>query len=158
MGALLTEGDFQQINAVADHYKAHLNGLREASVEAEKKVRKAQAAGAAKMANTMLAEQNLSQNLVISAEGPAALLQELMNGLKQQQFGQAAFFIIDDGDKLHLGALVGADSDANAGKLIQTLAPIAGGKGGGKPDMARGAAPDREKASELEAKAKEALK
>ena len=44
-----------------------------------------------------------------------------------------------------------------AGKLIQTLAPIAGGKGGGKPDMARGAASDRTKVSELVAEAKKAL-
>jgi alanyl-tRNA synthetase len=112
------------------------------------------------MANTMLEEQDLAANLVIHAEGPAALLQELMSGLKQQQFTQAAFFIIDDGAKLHLGALCGDDAKAEglmAGKLIQTLAPIVGGKGGGKPDMARGAAPDRAKVSELEAEAKKAL-
>ncbi len=36
-----------------------------------------------------------------------------------------------------------------AGKLIQELAPAAGGKGGGKPDTARGAAPERKKATEL---------
>jgi alanyl-tRNA synthetase len=40
-----------------------------------------------------------------------------------------------------------------AGKLIQELGPIAGGKGGGKPDMARGAAPERDKAEELKAAA-----
>jgi alanyl-tRNA synthetase len=44
-----------------------------------------------------------------------------------------------------------------AGRLIQTLAPIAGGKGGGKPDMARGAASERSKVSELIAAAKDAL-
>jgi len=160
MGALLAEGDFHQINAVADHYKAHLATMREASVEADKKVKKTQAAGAAKAANAMLADLDLSGNLVIATEGPAALLQELMNGLKQQQFAQAAFLIVDDGDKLHLGALCGDTTKGAglvAGKLIQSLAPIAGGKGGGKPDMARGAAPERTKASELEAKAKEAL-
>jgi alanyl-tRNA synthetase len=158
MGALLAEGDFHQINAVVDHYKQHMSDLRDACAEADKKVKKAQAAGAAKMANVLLEDFDLSQNLVISSDGPAALLQELMNGLKQKQFAQAAFFIVDDGEKLHLGALVGSGSDQNAGKLIQTLAPIAGGKGGGKPDMARGAAPDRAKARELAAKAKEALK
>jgi alanyl-tRNA synthetase len=137
-------------NASADAVKA-------IAIEADKALKKAQAAGAAKMANALLEEQDLAANLVIQAEGPAALLQELMNGLKQKQFAQAAFFIIDDGDKLHLGALIGSDSDQNAGKLIQTLAPLAGGKGGGKPDMARGAAPDRSRISELEAAAKTAL-
>ncbi|HAY99484.1 MAG TPA: alanine--tRNA ligase, partial [Opitutae bacterium] len=127
------------------------------AVEADKALKKAQAAGAAKMANALLADLDLSGNLVIRTEGPAALLQELMNGLKKSQFAQAAVCIVDDGDKLHLGALVGTDSDQNAGKLIQTLAPIAGGKGGGKPDMARGAAPECNKASEIEAAAKAAL-
>ena len=108
----------------------------------------------------MLSELDLSGNLVISTDGPAALLQELLNSLKSQQFAQAAFLIVDDGEKLYLGALCGATAKSNglmAGKLIQSLAPIAGGKGGGKPDMARGAAPQRDKVEELVAKAKETL-
>jgi len=161
MGALLAGGkDSHQINATVKSYQKHLGTLREACIDADKRVKKAQAAGAAKMANAILEEQDLTANLVIHAEGPAALLQELMNGLKQQQFTQAAFFIIDDGAKLHLGALCGNDAKAAglmAGKLIQTLAPIVGGKGGGKPDMARGAAPDRAKVSELEVEAKKEL-
>ena len=161
MGALLAGGkDSHQINATVKSYQNHLATLREACIDADKRVKKAQATGAAKMANAMLEDHDLAANLVIQAEGPAALLQELMNGLKQQQFAQAAFFIIDDGAKLHLGALCGDDATAaglKAGKLIQTLAPIVGGNGGGKPDMARGAAPDRTKVSELEAAAKQAL-
>jgi alanyl-tRNA synthetase len=108
----------------------------------------------------MLAELDISGNLVISTEGPSALLQELINGLKSQQFGQAAFIIVDDGDKLHLGALCGEvakSAGLMAGKLIQSLAPIAGGKGGGKPDMARGAAPERDKADELKVQAQAAI-
>jgi alanyl-tRNA synthetase len=84
------------------------------------------------------------------------LLQELLNGLKKKQFEGAAFLIVDDGSRLHLGAFCGSQAQANglaAGKLIQELGPIAGGKGGGKPDMARGAAPERDKAEELKAAA-----
>jgi alanyl-tRNA synthetase len=131
--------------------------IKAVAIEADKALKKAQAAGAAKRAKALLADLDLSGNLVIKSEGPAALLQELMNGLKQNQFTKAALCIVDDGEKLHLGALVGSKSDQNAGKLIQALAPVAGGKGGGKPDMARGAAPEREKANELESKANEAL-
>jgi alanyl-tRNA synthetase len=130
------------------------------AIEADKALKKAQTTGAATIAKTLLEDLDTSGNLVIAAEGPAALLQELINSLKQVQFTQAAFFIIDDGDKLHLGALSGADGQVagqSAGKLIQALAPLAGGKGGGKPDMARGAAPDRSKVSELEVEAKKAL-
>jgi alanyl-tRNA synthetase len=158
MGALLVEdGDFHNINATANHYKQHIESLREASVEADKAVKKAQAAGAAQVANALIAEQDLNQNLVLSMEGSAALLQELINGLKQNQFSKAAFLIVDDGEKLYLGALVGSESDQNAGKLIQALAPIAGGKGGGKPDMARGAAPERGQIETLAIKARDLL-
>ena len=40
-----------------------------------------------------------------------------------------------------------------AGDLLRDLAALAGGKGGGKPDQARGAAPDRSKLEELKAAA-----
>lgn len=131
--------------------------VKEVAINADKALKKAQAAGAAKMANTLLAEIDTSKSVVLATEGPAALLQELLNGLKQNQFANAAFFIVNDGDKLHLGALGGGESGQNAGALIKELAPIAGGKGGGKPDMARGAAPQIDKAAELEAKAKATL-
>ena len=155
MAGMLDTGTFEQKNKVFKDMFSHLEGLKNATVEADKGLKKAQAAGAAKMAAALLENLELEGNLVISTEGPAALLQELLNGLKSRQFEKAAFCIVNDGEKLHLGALGG--NEQNAGKLIQELAPIAGGKGGGKPEMARGAAPHLEKAVKLEAQAKELL-
>lgn len=63
----------------------------------------------------------------------ASLLQEFLSGLKKKQFASPALFIVDDGEKLHL----------------------ASGKGGGKPDQVRGAAPDRSKIEEIKKAAKE---
>ena len=160
MTGMLAEGKFEQKNKVFKEVLAHVQGLKNATVEADKALKKAQAAGAAKMAKALLADQDLSGNLVLKVDGPAALLQELINGLKQQQFAAAAFFIVDDGERLHLGALCGERAKGKglmAGKLIQSLAPIAGGKGGGKPDMARGAAPERDKADSLLSEAETAL-
>jgi len=157
MAGMLDTGTFEQKNAVFKDALAHIEGLKNATVEADKALKKSQAAGAAKIAATMLEELDLSSHLVISTEGSAALLQELLNGLKSRQFAKAAFCIVNDGEKLYLGALGGGDSGHNAGNLIKELAPIAGGKGGGKPDMARGAATQLDKADELEAKAKELL-
>jgi alanyl-tRNA synthetase len=45
-------------------------------------------------------------------------------------------------------------SKVQAGKIIQTIAPIVGGKGGGKPDNARGGGKDATKLDEALAKAK----
>ena len=157
MAAMLDEGNFEQKNAVFKDVLAHTQGLKAAVIESDKALKKAQTTGANKVANGLLDELDLSANLVITQEGSAALVHELLGGLKSRQFAQAAFCIIDDGDKLHLGTLVGKDSNLNAGKLIQDLAPIAGGKGGGKSDMARGAAPQRGRLDELEASAKKLL-
>ena len=44
-----------------------------------------------------------------------------------------------------------------AGKIIQTIAPIVGGKGGGRPDNARGGGKDVAKLDEALAKAKSLL-
>jgi alanyl-tRNA synthetase len=41
---------------------------------------------------------------------------------------------------------------AQAGKIIQTIAPLVGGKGGGKPDNARGGGKDASKLDEALAK------
>jgi alanyl-tRNA synthetase len=46
----------------------------------------------------------------------------------------------------------------NAGKIIQTIAPIVGGKGGGRPDAARGAGKEPAKVPEALACAKEILR
>ncbi|MFN0067566.1 MAG: alanine--tRNA ligase-related protein [Limisphaerales bacterium] len=46
---------------------------------------------------------------------------------------------------------------AQAGKIIQAIAPLVGGKGGGKPDNARGGGKDAAKLDEALAKAKELL-
>ena len=157
---LVAGGDFHQINSTFKQFFNYISKLRDAGISAEKKLKKAQAGAAAKMADAMLAEQNLTSNIVVSTEGPAALLQELLNGLKKVHFSHAAFLIVDDGERLHLGALCGKDgndSGHGAGNLIKDLAPIAGGKGGGKPDMARGAAPERDKVGALKKAAEDKL-
>ncbi|MFP6857605.1 MAG: alanine--tRNA ligase [Roseibacillus sp.] len=154
--AVVARGDITEINTLLATIRKHRDELRSAAVNAEKKVKKAQTANAARQADEFLAsviEDGASTaNLVHAFDGPAALLQELLNGLKKVQFTHAAFLVVDDGEKLHLGALCGEDghnAGLGAGNLIVDLAPIVGGKGGGKPDMARGAGADRDKKDEL---------
>lgn len=136
-------------------------GIKSTAIEAEKALKKAQTANAARQADSFLAA--LLENgthppsLVEALEGPAALLQELLNGLKKSGFLGSAVLVVDDGDKLHLGALCGPEGQSagnRAGDLIKALAPLVGGKGGGKPDMARGAGADRSRKEHLLAAAR----
>lgn len=47
--------------------------------------------------------------------------------------------------------------DISAGNILKELAQVMGGKGGGRPDFAQGAAPDRSKLKEVKAKAESIL-
>ena len=159
MGAMLVErADISQLNATFAHGLRTLEETKEAAVEAEKRFKKLQAGAAAKQADAALAELIAAGGPIVATfEADASLLQELLNGMKKQGFTGAGFVIVDDGDKLHLGAYCGDAALAagfKAGDLLRDLAALAGGKGGGKPDQARGAAPERDKLAELEAAAK----
>jgi alanyl-tRNA synthetase len=162
MAAMLAErADIAQINATFAHGQRTLEETQQAAIEAEKRIKKIQSSQAAKLADEALAELIAKgEPIIVSFESDASLLQELQNGLKKKNFSKAALLVVDDGEKLHLATHCGADAIAaglKAGDLLRDLAAIAGGKGGGKPDQARGAAPDREKLAEIKAKAAELL-
>ncbi|MDO5472738.1 MAG: alanine--tRNA ligase [Akkermansia sp.] len=152
--------DIREVNALLDEYYAYCNTLKETALEADKRVKKALTAAAAGMADALLAEQLTGGNVVITAEGGNDLLTELFNGLRKRHYGAAAFLVADDGNNLSLGAYCGETAQAaglKAGDLIRNLAPIVGGKGGGKADMARGSGRNRDGKAELLSKATEAL-
>jgi len=158
MGAMLVErADIGEINATFAHGQRTLEETQLGAIEAEKRIKKIQSAQAARLADESLAELIAAGGaIVVSFESDASLLQELLNGLKKKQFTDAAFLIVDDGEKLHLGTYCGDAAQARglkAGDLLRDLAALAGGKGGGKPDQARGAAPERGKIDELKAAA-----
>ena len=158
MGAMLVErADIAQINATFAHGQRTLEETQQAAIEAEKRIKKIQSSQAAALADEALSELIAKgEPIIVSFESDASLLQELQNGLKKKQFSGPALLIVDDGEKLHLATHCGPDALANglkAGDLLRDLAALAGGKGGGKPDQARGAAPDRSKLEEIKAAA-----
>jgi alanyl-tRNA synthetase len=160
MSAMLVErADISQINATIAHGARTLEETQQAAIEAEKRIKKIQSSQAASLADESLAELiALGKPIIVSFESDASLLQELQNGLKKKQFAGPALLIVDDGEKLHLATHCGPDALAaglKAGDLLRDLAALAGGKGGGKPDQARGAAPDRSKLEEIKAAARE---
>ena len=162
MAAMLAErADIAQINATFAHGQRTLEETQQAAIEAEKRIKKIQSSQAARLADEALAELIAKgEPIIISFESDASLLQELQNGLKKKNFSKAALLVVDDGEKLHLATHCGTDAIAaglKAGDLLRDLAALAGGKGGGKPNQARGAAPHREKLAEIKAKAAELL-
>jgi len=158
MGAMLVErADIAQINATYAHGMSTLEETQQAAIEAEKQIKKIQSSQAAKLADESLTELIAKgEPIVVSFESDASLLQELQNALRKRNFAGPALLIVDDGEKLHLAVHCGTDALAKglkAGDILRDLAAIAGGKGGGKPDQARGAAPDRSKLEEIKSAA-----
>ncbi len=153
-----------EVNAWLEALTSHRDALKQASIEADKKLKKAAAAIAAKAAAQWLddaiegAEGDAPKTIVAQIPGDnAGLLQEAMNGLKARQFpGVAVLAVVADG-KVHVGALVHPDftGQFKAGDLVRDLTAIVGGKGGGKPEMARGAGSEVGNVDAMLAKARE---
>ena len=83
-------------------------------------------------------------------------LQAVLNGLKGRKFKGVAVLAgvpegagKDGGVQLAVGVSPEFIGRFNAGKLLQQLAPMVGGKGGGKADSARGAGKDAGKVGDL---------
>jgi alanyl-tRNA synthetase len=91
-------------------------------------------------------------------DAEADLIQAIVDALKGRFKGVTVLGGGAD-DKVTLIASVSAEFTAKvqAGKIIQTIAPIVGGKGGGKPDNARGGGKDATKLDEALAKVKSLL-
>ncbi|MBA2270120.1 MAG: alanine--tRNA ligase, partial [Chthoniobacterales bacterium] len=86
-------------------------------------------------------------------------LQAITEALKQQQFKGVAVLAGAVEGSVALAASVAPEftSKVQAGKIIQMIAPIVGGKGGGRPDSARGAGKDASKIHEALAQARALL-
>jgi alanyl-tRNA synthetase len=103
------------------------------------------------MGGTLAIVENLGQ-----ADGET--LQAVVDSLKTQFKG----VIVLGGSSAGAVALIASvapefTSKIQAGKIIQTIAPIVGGKGGGRPDNARGGGKDAGKLDEALAKARSLL-
>ena len=83
-------------------------------------------------------------------EGDVNSLRQLGDVLRDKDSAVVAVIALV-GEKLSLLAVCGKDAVAKgvkAGDIIKTIAPIVGGKGGGKPDSAMGGGSDKSKVAE----------
>ena len=88
-----------------------------------------------------------------------ALDGDMLQGMVNELRGQFKGVIVLGGVANNTVSLIAAvtaefTSKVQAGKIIQTIAPIVGGKGGGKPENARGGGKDDSKLDEALAKAR----
>ena len=146
------------------NFESHRDAVKTAAVQAEKNVKKATAGAAAQIAaqwfDETLADYDGQTYAGLLPGDNAGLLQEAMNIVKARQFsGAVALGLLADGT-LHFGSIVSSDytDKVKAGDIVRESLAVAGGKGGGKPEMARGAAPNAaEQTDAVIAKAEELM-
>jgi len=146
IASALDKDELAAANANLKAFEAYRDTLRNAAINAEKSVKKASAGAAAEIAAEWFEETlaSLDGNTYagILPGDSTALLQEAINVVKARQFsGAVALALVADGT-VHLGAVVSKDAtdQYKAGDIVRESLAVAGGKGGGKPEMARGAA------------------
>jgi alanyl-tRNA synthetase len=151
-----------KINSPVGELEKKVEALLAHQKELEKALKSAQqreAAGSAKDLVSKAETINGIPSIIVNlGANDGDTLQAIADSLKSQFKGVVVLGGAVNG-AVTLIATVSADFTAKvqAGKIIQTIAPIVGGKGGGKPDNARGGGKDASKLDEALAKAKSLL-
>jgi alanyl-tRNA synthetase len=151
----LATADMQRLSALATKLgtpladlEKRIEGLLTQQKELEKALKGAQQREAAGKAKDLLASaQTINGTPAIVANLGAAdgdALQTVADSLKSSGFKGVIVLGGAANGAVALVAAVTPDftSKVQAGKIIQTIAPVVGGKGGGKPDNARGGGKD----------------
>jgi alanyl-tRNA synthetase len=151
-----------KINSPVHELEKKVEVLLAHQKELEKSLKSAQQREAAGSAKDLLAKAETINGvpaiIVNLGANDGDTLQAIADSLKSQFKGVVVLGGAANG-AVTLIATVSADFTAKvqAGKIIQAIAPIVGGKGGGKPDNARGGGKDAAKLDEALAKAKSLL-
>src|SRR5256714_4989506 len=158
-GTAETDAELQQIDARAAHLQkieAEVHEWQKQQAKASEADLKSRAAAVAKELRAAQADQRAIVASVPDADGK--LLQSIVDALKSYFSGPIFLAGTIDG-RVALVASVPKEvtTQFQANKLIQEIAPIVGGKGGGRPDNAQGAGQDATKIDEALTRARELL-
>jgi alanyl-tRNA synthetase len=151
------------VNSPVHELEKKIESLLEHQKEMEKQIKVAQQREASNAASLLLEEIKTVNGIpaIIHNLGgvDGDFLQAVADSLKSRFKG---VMVLGGGPHRGSVALIAAvtpefTAKIQAGKIIQQIAPIVGGKGGGKPDNARGGGKDADKLDEALAKAKTLL-
>jgi alanyl-tRNA synthetase len=151
-----------KINSPVLELEKKIESLLGHQKELEKQVRIAMQRNASNAASELLERiQSVNGIPLIThnlGDAEANFLQAIVDSLKGRFKGVV---VLGGGSENSVALVATVSSDftakVQAGKIIQQIAPIVGGKGGGKPDQARGGGKDASKLDEALAKAKTLL-
>ncbi len=147
-----------------DNIIRKIASLQQEIKDTKKRLEQAQMSGAGNSIESLISNaQEINGIKFVSGEianGDMNLLRQNSDKIRDKVKPSVVFLEAEAEGKLLMIAAATDDSVArgvNCGKLIQTLSAAAGGKGGGRPNMAQASCPDASKKAEIIAKAKEIL-
>jgi alanyl-tRNA synthetase len=152
-----------KVNSPVHELEKKIELLLEHQKAVEKQLKSAQQREASNAASLLLEEVQTINDIPVIIHNLGAVdgdfLQSVADALKQSFKG---VIVLGGGSEAGSVALVAAVTPDfawkfQAGKIIQQIAPIVGGKGGGKPDNARGGGKDASKLDEALAQVKTLL-
>ncbi len=153
----------EKVNSPLGELEKKIEHLLGQQKELEKQLRAAAQRQAAESARGLLAKARTIHGIPAIIENLGAADGDALQGMVNELKGQFQGVILLGGVSNGAVALVAAVSSSltgkvQAGKLIQTIAPIVQGRGGGKPDNARGGGKDTSKLDEALARAAELMR
>ena len=149
----------KQIDARAAHLEKLDVDVREWEKKHAKKAVADLRSRAAQIANELASSKVGQKICVVSVpDADAKLLQAVADALKQKFDGPIVLAGAKDGSVALVASIPKAlTSKFQANKIIQQIAPIVGGKGGGRPESAQGGGTDADKIDKALAEAKRLL-
>ena len=151
-----------KINSPAHELEKKIEALLAHQKELEKEVKIAMQRNASNAASELLGRAQTVNGVPFIAHNLGVAEPEFLQAIADALKGRFQGVIVLGGHKVGAVTLICAvtpefTAKVQAGKIIQQIAPIVGGKGGGKPDNARGGGKDAGKLDEALAKAKSLL-
>ena len=151
----------KQLNAKQFEVPARIQGMLDECQKLEAQIAAREQAGGASADELIADAKKIGGANVIIAELPMAgsdLMRQLVDQIRQKIEPTAILFASRDGDsKVTLIAAVSRDltKQVSAGNWVKEVAPVVGGGGGGKPDMAQAGGKIPDKTPEALSKAEE---
>ena len=150
---------FQQIQSQLDEKSAQIELLNKELVDLRKSIEKQKAQTTQREAEQFVSGLPLSDKTIIETLDDASgdYLQVVANVLKTRRFTGVAILFGKTADQVHVLAYVDSSltKQLQAGRVVQELTQILGGKGGGRPDLARGVGKDLAKLGDAVQRARE---
>ncbi|MEE2960992.1 MAG: alanine--tRNA ligase [Myxococcota bacterium] len=148
-------GDVQLKTDTSRNFLGAVQTIQKTNRANEKLERQNQSSELNSLADKLLGEAKQVHNyqliMVELGEIPSKDMRELADGLRSK-LSKSVICLTSQNDG-KLGLLIGVTKDAmktfNAGKMMKEFAPIVGGRGGGKPDLAQGGGTTPEKTKNL---------